>query len=127
MRNAVMPNEQPTTAGRTAAAATLVSATLAASHCLAPIAFAIFGTTVGAVAAFSVLARYQPYFLAAGFACWGYGFYRLYSRNAGPRNTPVTPATSDRSLGRARTLLWVGFGGLLVAIALPRVAALLAG
>ena len=106
-------------AGRAAAAATVVSATLAASHCLAPVAFALFGTTLGAVAALSVLARYQPYFVTAGLACWSYGFYRLYVQ--------TSSANPPRPLARARRLLWLGFAGLLVAIALPRLVGYLAG
>ena len=88
-----------------AAAGTLASAGLIASHCLGPILFLGFGTTFGALSAVSALERYRPCFIAVGFGFWGYGFYQ----------------------GRSRTLLWVGFGALLVAIALQRLALLLAG
>ena len=97
--------QEPDSRARLAAAGTLASAGLVASHCLGPILFLVFGTTFGALSTLSALERYQPCFIAAGFGFWGYGVYQ----------------------GRSRTLLWVGLGALLVAIALPRLALLLAG
>ena len=93
------------TRGRLAAAGTLASAGLVASHCLGPVLFLIFGTTFGALSALSALEHYRPCFIAAGFGFWGYGVYQ----------------------GRSRTLLWVGLAALLLAIALPRLALLLSG
>jgi mercuric ion transport protein len=112
-------------AGTLATAGILASAGLVASHCLGAIAFVVFGSTLGALGALHALEPYRPWFMAAGFGFWGYGFYRLYVRAAG---TPhLSPASACASLGRARTLLWVSLCVLLFAIALPTVAAHLAG
>jgi hypothetical protein len=96
---------EPDSRARLAAAGTLVSAGLVASHCVGPILFLLFGTTFGALSALSALEHYRPCFIAAGFGFWGYGVYQ----------------------SRSRTLLWVGLVALLVALALPRLALLLAG
>ena len=97
--------EEADSRARLAAAGTLASAGLVASHCLGPILFLVFGTTFGALSALTALERYQPCFIAAGFGFWAYGVY----------------------LGRSRTLLWVGLGALIIAIALPKLALLSAG
>jgi hypothetical protein len=89
---------------RLAAAGTLASAGLVASHCLGPVLFLLFGTTFGALSGLSALERYRTCFIVIGFGFWGYGVYQ----------------------GRSRTLLWIGLGALLLAIALPRFALLLA-
>jgi len=95
---------EPDSRVRLAAAGTLASAGLVASHCLGPVLFLVFGTTFGALSGLSALERYRTCFIIAGFGFWGYGVYQ----------------------GRSRTLLWVGLGALLVAIALPRLALLFA-
>jgi hypothetical protein len=64
--------------GRLAAAGTLASAGLVASHCVGPVVFLAFGTTMGALSVLSALERFRPCFIAAGFAFWGHGVYRVY-------------------------------------------------
>lgn len=102
-----------------AAVGTLASAALAASHCLGVALFLVFGPTVGALSLLGALERYRPYFIAAGFAFWGFGFYRVYFRSA--TGTGDTPGTGGfgRALRRTRTLLWVGLAVLIFAVALP--------
>ena len=110
---------------RLVVAGVFASAALVASHCLGAILFVAFGTTLGALGAVRALEPYRPWFIAAGFGFWGYGFHRLYVRVAGTGDVPSEGACP--SLDRARTLLWLSLCALLVAIALPTVAAHLAG
>lgn len=106
--------------GRLATVGTLASAGLVASHCLGPVVFLLFGTTVGALSALAALERYRPWFIAAGFAFWSYGAYRLYFGS--PVGAGGAACSGQRPLARTRTLLWVGLGVLLIAIVLPKLA-----
>ncbi|MBI5504050.1 MAG: mercury transporter MerT [Deltaproteobacteria bacterium] len=110
-----------------ATAGTLVSAALIASCCVGPALFLVFGTTIGALGSLGVLEPYRAWFIAAGYGCWGYGFYRLYLRTPiGPDGTDCAEAC-ERPSSRARVLLWASFTILLLAITLPRLALYYAG
>ncbi len=112
--------------GWVAAGGTLASAVLVASHCLAPVIFLLFGTTVGALSALNALQPYRPWFIAAGFGFWGYGVYRLYFRSRAGNDGAVCASGYGSASAWTRTLLWVGLGVLLVAIVLPKLALYLA-
>jgi hypothetical protein len=109
-----------------AVAGSFVSAGLIASCCLGPAIFLVFGATIGALGSLGVLEPYRPYFMAAGFGFWGYGFFRLYLRPVA--STGVECGTAcERPSRAARSILWVGLGVLLFAVALPRLALYWAG
>lgn len=114
-------------AGRLAAAGTLVSAALVASHCLAAIGVLIFGTTIGALSALNILAPFRPCFIAAGFAFWGYGFYLVYFRASARSDEATRAGACARPLARARALLWIGLAVLIFATTLPHLALYLGG
>ena len=108
-----------------AAAGVLASAGLVASHCLGAVMFLVFGSTMGMLGAVHALEAYRPWFIAAGLSSWGYGFYRLYLRSEGGDDA-ISVGVCEAG-GRARALLWLSLCVLLFAIALPTVAAYLAG
>ena len=110
---------------RLAVAGVLASAGLVASHCLGAVVFLVFGSTMGVLGAVRALEPYRPYFIAVGFSSWGYGFYRLYVRSVGADEAMRVGVCE--SVGRARAFLWVSLCVLLLALALPTVAAHLAG
>ncbi len=51
---------------------------LIASCCIGPTLFLLFGVSVGALGAFSVLEPYQPYFVGAGALALGFAGYRIF-------------------------------------------------
>jgi mercuric ion transport protein len=110
---------------RLAAAGVLASAGLVASHCLGAVGFLIFGSAMGMLGAIHALEVYRPWFIAAGFSSWGYGFYHLYLRSEGI-DGGISVGVCEPG-GRARALLWLSLCVLLFAIALPTVAAYVAG
>lgn len=110
-----------------ATAGTLGSAALIASCCLGPVLFLVFGTTIGALGALSVLEPYRAYFIATGLGFWAYGFHRLYLRKPRAAGGADCTEACERPSSRARALLWVAFAILLLAIALPHLALYYAG
>jgi mercuric ion transport protein len=110
-----------------ATAGAFASAALIASCCIGPVLFLVFGTTIGALSSLSILEPYRAYFIAAGFGSWGYGFYRLYVRQPAGANGAACTEACERPSSRARMLLWVGLGILLLAIVFPKLALYYAG
>jgi mercuric ion transport protein len=51
---------------------------LIASCCIGPTLFLLFGVSVGALGAFSVLEPYQPYFVGAGALALGFAGHRIF-------------------------------------------------
>ncbi len=51
---------------------------LIASCCLGPALFLLFGVSVGALGALSVLEPYQPYFIGAGVLALGFAGYQIF-------------------------------------------------
>ncbi len=51
---------------------------LIASCCLGPTLFLLFGVSVGALGAFSVLEPYQPYFMGAGVLALGFAGHQIF-------------------------------------------------
>ena len=51
---------------------------LIASCCLGPAMFLLFGVSVGALGALSVLEPYQPYFIGAGVLALGFAGYQIF-------------------------------------------------
>jgi mercuric ion transport protein len=55
---------------------------LAASCCIGPAIFIIFGVSAGFMGNFGVLEVYKPYFLVAGFIMLSFSFWKLYIKNS---------------------------------------------
>jgi mercuric ion transport protein len=51
---------------------------LIASCCIGPAMFLLFGVSVGALGALSVLEPYQPYFIGAGVVALGFAGYQIF-------------------------------------------------
>ena len=111
---------------RVATIGVLASAALVGSHCVGALLFAAFGTTFGLLGAVHALEPYRGVLIAAGFAFWGFGFYRLYFQVSEERSS-IAPPSACRRVGNARTLLWLSLCVLVTMSILPAVAAYLAG
>ncbi len=109
------------------AVGTMASAALIGSCCVTPVLFLLFGTTVGALGVLHVLEPYRPYFIATGFGFWGYGFYRLYLRQAGRSGGGACAGACELRSARARKMLWIALGGLVLAILYPKLVLLYVG
>ncbi len=62
---------------------------LIASCCIGPTLFLLFGVSVGALGAFSVLEPYQPIFIGAGLVALAFAGYRIF------RESPAEEASAD--------------------------------
>ncbi len=51
---------------------------LAASCCIGPAIFIVFGVSAGFLGNFGFLEAYKPYFLSAGFLMLSFSFWKLY-------------------------------------------------
>jgi mercuric ion transport protein len=72
----------PSVAARLTVIGSILGAIAASSCCLAPLV--LFGLGIGGawIANLTMLAPYQPYFIAATLACLGYGYWLVYRRKA---------------------------------------------
>ncbi len=57
---------------------TVVTSFLAASCCLGPAIFVLFGASAGFLGKLSFFEAYRPYLLAAGFVMLGFSFWKLF-------------------------------------------------
>ncbi len=96
---------------------TIVTALLAASCCIGPAIFAIFGTSIGFLGKLTVLDPLRPYLLAAAFAMFGYSFWKLYLK----KTIPCACEADRRSRKIARGIFWTGFIALVFAVSFQRV------
>ena len=81
---------------------------LIASCCIGPTLFLLFGVSVGALGAFSVLEPYQPIFVGAGLAALAFAGYRIF-REPRTREDCADGASAPNSRSRrfTRTLFFV--------------------
>ncbi len=76
---------------------------LVASCCIAPTLFLVFGVSIGALGALSVLEPYQPYFIGAGVLALGFAGHQIFrSANieADCGNDACAPDSRSRRLTR---------------------------
>jgi mercuric ion transport protein len=94
----------------------IVTALLAASCCIGPAIFVVFGASVGLLGRLAVLAPLRPYFLAAAAVLLGYSFWRLYLKRA-----DCICVADLRARRLARIIFWVGAGLTVFALVFERV------
>ncbi|GAB4336641.1 MAG: mercuric transport protein MerT [Desulfobulbaceae bacterium] len=90
---------------------TIFASFLAASCCVGPAIFIVFGTSVGFLGWFAVFEPYRPYFLIAAGLMLAYSFHKLYMRPSG------CDCREDKRVRRAaRIVFWIGVFFFLVAL-----------
>ena len=89
---------------------TIIVSFLAASCCIGPAIFVIFGVSFGFLGKFSVLEPFKPYFLGLGFLMLGFSFWKLYLKKQ-----DCNCKEDIRSRRIARSIWWVGFFALVFA------------
>jgi len=101
---------------------TIAASLLAASCCLGPVIFIIFGTSVGFFSKFAVFSPYRPYLLGAAFIMLGYSFWNLYLKKA-----DCSCEVDFRARRIARMIFWTATVALLVSVSYLKVVTWLAG
>jgi len=88
---------------------TIVASFLAASCCIGPAVFVIFGTTFGFLSKLSFMESLQPFLIGLALALFSFSFWRLYLKK------PECDCTEDvKSRTIARGILWVGAGAIAI-------------
>lgn len=95
---------------------TILTSLLAASCCIGPAIFIIFGTSVGFLGKLSFLTPIQPYLLVTAFIMLGYSFWKLYLKKP---SCVCKENISARKI--ARGIFWIGFIALVFAASLQKV------
>jgi mercuric ion transport protein len=89
---------------------TVLTSFLAASCCIGPAIFVLFGASAGFLGKLSFFETYRPYLLATGFVMLGYSFWKLFIQK------PDCKCEADiRSRKIARGIWWFGFAALVFA------------
>ncbi|NOY65668.1 MAG: hypothetical protein GXO97_09805 [Nitrospirae bacterium] len=81
----------------------IIASFLAASCCIGPAVFVLFGTSAGFLGKLSFLERFRPYLLGAALVMLGYSFYNLYVKKP-----DCTCAEDIRNRRIARGIFWIG-------------------
>lgn len=96
------------------------AALLAASCCLAPALFILFGVSAGALTRFTALEPYRPLFMATGGLCLLAAAWWIYGRRA------ATPTCADGQCAphaprprRTRLLFWISAAAFAAAVIYP--------
>lgn len=101
---------------------TVLASLLAASCCIGPAIFVVFGTSVGFLGRLSFLDPLRPYLLGAAFLMFVYSFYKLYLKR--PDCECVESLNTRKA---ARGIFWVGFAALVFAASFKKIIILLYG
>jgi mercuric ion transport protein len=89
---------------------TILASFLAASCCIGPAIFVVFGTSIGVLGKLSVMEAMRPYLLGTGFLMLGFAFWKLYVRKL-----EFNCEADVRSRKIARGIWWLGFVSLVFA------------
>lgn len=89
---------------------TIIVSFLAASCCIGPAIFVVFGVSFGSLAKFGFLEPFKLYFLGVGFLMLGFSFWKLYLKKQ-----DCNCKEDIRSRRIARSIWWVGLFTLLFA------------
>lgn len=91
---------------------TVVTSFLAASCCIGPAIFIVFGASAGVLGKLSFFETYRTYLVGAGFLMLGFSFWKLYLKK------PDCNCKEDiRARKIARGIWWFGFAALVFAAA----------
>lgn len=95
---------------------TIIAALLAASCCIGPAVFVVFGVSVGFLGKLAFLDPYSPHLTGVAVLLLGYSFFRLYLR-------PVECKCQEDFRARriSRVIFWIGIVSLVFALAFQRV------
>jgi len=95
---------------------TVVTSFLAASCCIGPAIFVVFGASAGFLGKLSFLEAYKPYLLAAGFLMLGFSFWKLFIKK------PDCNCREDiRARKIARGIWFFGFASFVFAASFQRI------
>jgi mercuric ion transport protein len=100
----------------------IVASLLAASCCIGPAIFVVFGTSIGFAGKLSFLDPLRPYLLMVAFFMLGYSFWRLYLKKA-----DCNCKADVRTRIIARGIFWVCCIALIVSATFPAVIARIYG
>jgi len=90
---------------------TVITSFLAASCCIGPAIFVLFGASAGLLGKLSFFEIYRPYLLAAGFSMLGFSFWKLFLKKQ-----DCNCAEDVRARKIARGIWWFGFAALVFAV-----------
>jgi mercuric ion transport protein len=88
---------------------TILASFLAASCCIGPAIFVVFGTSIGFMGKFSAMVSIRPYLLGAAFLMLGYSFWKLYLKKQ-----QCNCKADSRARKIARGIFWIGFAALVL-------------
>lgn len=89
----------------------MAAALLAATCCIGPVLFVLFGASFAVLGKFSFMEQFRPYFLGIAGLMVGYSFWKLYLRK------PECDCPADIRIRRiSRWLFWVGLAVVLLAV-----------
>ena len=101
---------------------TVVASFLAASCCIGPAIFVVFGASVGFMGKLTFFETYRPYLLGAGFLMLAFSFWKLFLKK------PDCTCDADiRSRKIARGIWCFGFVSLIFAASFQEIALWLYG
>jgi mercuric ion transport protein len=90
---------------------TIVASILAASCCIGPAIFVLFGITAGFMGGLDVLVPLSPYFLGAAILLFGFSFWKLYLKRS---DCKCEKDFKARKI--ARGIFWTGAAALLFSV-----------
>jgi len=101
---------------------TVIASFLAASCCIGPAIFVVFGASAGFLGEFTFFETYRSYLLGTGFLMLGFSFWKLFIKK------PDCKCEADiRSRKIARSIWWFGFASLALAASFQKVILLFYG
>lgn len=89
---------------------TVIASFFAASCCIGPAVFVVFGVSVGFLGKLTFLETYRPYLLGAAFLMLSFSFWKLFIQKA-----DCKCEADIRSRKIARGIWWFGFATLILA------------
>ncbi len=98
---------------------TILASLLAASSCIGPVLFIVFGTSVGFLGKLSFMMPLKPYLLAAAFLMLGYSFRKLYLKKTDCTDSACVEDPRARKI--ARGIFWIAFVTLVFAASFQKI------
>jgi mercuric ion transport protein len=89
---------------------TVLTSFLAASCCIGPAIFVLFGASAGFLGKLTFFETYRPYLLTAGFLMLGFSFWKLFLKKQ-----DCNCKEDVRARKIARGIWWFGFAALVFA------------